>query len=164
MLDVAATASPEAARAQVSECVWCVGERRERVLFVSTRPLPHPQAHASMADLARLLSSATRPTGAIAPVSTTAPPELPPRPAEGAAPDAAFLTRLHRVERHIRSSRLRLTFADALGAAAADAAADAAAGAGGAGAGAAARAARAEARRLAFFLFWNVSQSVTRYE
>jgi len=173
MLDVTTTASPGVVRAQVRGRMG-VGEARGALRARPAHPVSLPpsrlQAQASMVDLTRLLSSVSLPRYRAAPPLTPrttsatadAPPPLPPRPAEGAPPDAAFLDRLHKVERHIRSSRLRLTFADALGAAAADAAADAAAGAAGAGAGAAAKVARTEARRLAFFLFWNVSQSVTR--
>ena len=114
------------------------------------------------------------------------PPELPQLPPEGggraAAADPAFLDRLHRLERHIRSGKLRLTCADELGRAAAAAAADAASASGGGGGGtgtatgtAAAAAASAssssstnsarvktQARRLAFYLFWNVCGDVTR--
>ena len=65
------------------------------------------------------------------------PPELPQLPPEGggasASADPAFLEKLHRLERHIRSGKLRLTFADELGRAAAAAAADAAAAGGGSG-------------------------------
>ena len=134
-------------------------------------------------------SEAARNSGGNGNGETEAPPELPQLPPEGggsaAVADPAFLERLHRLERHIRSGRLRLTFADELGRAAAAADGAAAGNGGGGGArgssleaaspssGGAATAAssssstksarvKTQARRLAFYLFWNVSGDVTR--
>jgi hypothetical protein len=60
--------------------------------------------------------------------------------------NASFLERLHRVERHLRRNKLRLTLTERLGAAHAADEVDS----------------RAEAKRLAFYLFWNCKAGFER--
>ncbi len=59
----------------------------------------------------------------------------------------SFLDRLHRVEKHLRKNKLKLTLAERLGAANdADEVSS-----------------QAEAKKLAFYLFWNCKASFERY-
>ncbi|KAK9823582.1 hypothetical protein WJX72_003976 [[Myrmecia] bisecta] len=61
--------------------------------------------------------------------------------------DTDFMRRLHNLERHIRENKLKMTFTDELGMAQADS--------DGVGS-------KKEAKKLAFYLFWNVRQSFDR--
>lgn len=70
--------------------------------------------------------------------------KLPTRPSA----DMDFLDKLHKVEQHIRKNKLKLTFTDQLGQAA--------------GKGDEV-ASKNEAKKLAFYLFWNVKPFFHRY-
>lgn len=63
--------------------------------------------------------------------------------------DAAFMARLHKVEKHIRTNKLRVTFTDQIGSVEAS------------GNGDELNSSR-EAKRLAFYLFWNVRGDTDR--